>query len=453
MLPVRAVVHAPFLGHASRARASLASYTTCQRARRCRQAALVLGALGRGMRGAQQCCLALHAGFVVVCRGALFFPVCIDIAGHLFEAAGGRMSSEALVGPSVLIGCVHIAMILDAIKDAMFCASPAAIEPGRPLRAASDDLHDGSPALGGGGRMHSEAQAARKPSARSTKPRADKPRKGKKQKNREDGRGRGSSGKRQDNGVDNDEEMTFGFASGEFGSSYDNSLEDDNDDYDDDADDDASMTGEGPAATFRTRHSDATGNISPTDPLKDQPRFDGAGRMPPSKSSPPGAGGCAEPPAAASARARADDLEKEKARLRRELEDARREMDQKQQQQRDRRRAARDASARQASNGVPPVGAGTSAPRATRPVAVDTVDHAAIFATGLLPAKSNHYAMLGVPKSAGSEEIKKAYNKLAMKYHPDKNPADKAKAEVLFMGIKDAYECLSDPLRRRRYDR
>ena len=37
--------------------------------------------------------------------------------------------------------------------------------------------------------------------------------------------------------------------------------------------------------------------------------------------------------------------------------------------------------------------------------------------------------------------------------HPDKNPSEKAKAEMLFMAIKDAYECLSDPIKRRRYDK
>ena len=71
----------------------------------------------------------------------------------------------------------------------------------------------------------------------------------------------------------------------------------------------------------------------------------------------------------------------------------------------------------------------------------------------MLPSKASHYAMLGVAKSAGAEDIKKAYNKLAMKWHPDKNPSETAKAEFVFMRIKDAYECLSDPTKRRRYDR
>ena len=77
----------------------------------------------------------------------------------------------------------------------------------------------------------------------------------------------------------------------------------------------------------------------------------------------------------------------------------------------------------------------------------------AIFASGVLPARRNHYSMLGVSRSAGSDEIKKAFNKLAMKWHPDKNPSEVTKAEVVFMGIKDAYECLIDPIKRRRYDR
>ena len=40
-----------------------------------------------------------------------------------------------------------------------------------------------------------------------------------------------------------------------------------------------------------------------------------------------------------------------------------------------------------------------------------------------------------------------------LRRHPDKNPSDVAKAEMLFMAIKDAYECLSDPIKRRRYDK
>lgn len=63
----------------------------------------------------------------------------------------------------------------------------------------------------------------------------------------------------------------------------------------------------------------------------------------------------------------------------------------------------------------------------------------------------DYYKILGVDKSATQDEIKKAYRKLAMKYHPDRNPNDKS-AEEKFKEITEANEVLSDPEKRKKYD-
>ena len=65
--------------------------------------------------------------------------------------------------------------------------------------------------------------------------------------------------------------------------------------------------------------------------------------------------------------------------------------------------------------------------------------------------KRDYYEVLGVKKDAGAEEIKKAYRKAAMKYHPDRNPGDK-EAEAKFKEVGEAYEVLSDEGKRSRYD-
>ncbi|XP_069484055.1 dnaJ homolog subfamily B member 9 [Ambystoma mexicanum] len=65
-------------------------------------------------------------------------------------------------------------------------------------------------------------------------------------------------------------------------------------------------------------------------------------------------------------------------------------------------------------------------------------------------ANQNYYDILGVPKNASERQIKKAFHKLAMKYHPDKNKSPDAEAK--FRDIAEAYEILSDEKRRREYD-
>ena len=68
-----------------------------------------------------------------------------------------------------------------------------------------------------------------------------------------------------------------------------------------------------------------------------------------------------------------------------------------------------------------------------------------------MPGK-DYYKVLGVSKSASAEEIKKAYRKSALKYHPDRNKGDKA-AEAKFKDVSEAYAVLSDAKKRKQYDK
>jgi len=67
-------------------------------------------------------------------------------------------------------------------------------------------------------------------------------------------------------------------------------------------------------------------------------------------------------------------------------------------------------------------------------------------------ASDDYYEVLGVSRSASDADIKKAYRKEALKWHPDKNPDNKENAEVQFKAVAEAYEVLSNPEKRRLYD-
>ena len=69
-----------------------------------------------------------------------------------------------------------------------------------------------------------------------------------------------------------------------------------------------------------------------------------------------------------------------------------------------------------------------------------------------MTTKRDYYEILGVSKSASKDEIKKAYRKQALKFHPDKNPGDKS-AEDKFKEAAEAYEVLSNDEKKARYDR
>src|SRR5579864_992482 len=64
----------------------------------------------------------------------------------------------------------------------------------------------------------------------------------------------------------------------------------------------------------------------------------------------------------------------------------------------------------------------------------------------------DYYKILGIPKNTPEKDIKSAYRKAARKWHPDANPTNQKEAEEKFKDIQEAYEVLSDPEKRRKYD-
>eukprot|EP00670_Eutreptiella_braarudii_P022664 CAMPEP_0174365336 /NCGR_PEP_ID=MMETSP0811_2-20130205/76862_1 /TAXON_ID=73025 ORGANISM="Eutreptiella gymnastica-like, Strain CCMP1594" /NCGR_SAMPLE_ID=MMETSP0811_2 /ASSEMBLY_ACC=CAM_ASM_000667 /LENGTH=83 /DNA_ID=CAMNT_0015505899 /DNA_START=50 /DNA_END=297 /DNA_ORIENTATION=- len=67
-------------------------------------------------------------------------------------------------------------------------------------------------------------------------------------------------------------------------------------------------------------------------------------------------------------------------------------------------------------------------------------------------SSDDYYKVLGVSKDASENDISRAYKKLALKYHPDKNPDNREKAEENFKKVSEAYDVLSDAKKRKSYD-
>ena len=77
----------------------------------------------------------------------------------------------------------------------------------------------------------------------------------------------------------------------------------------------------------------------------------------------------------------------------------------------------------------------------------------AVLLAVVIAAGQDYYKNLGIPRNADQSQIKKAFKKLSLKYHPDKNKDDPKKAEEMFQKIVEAYEVLKDPKQKEIYDK
>ena len=380
----------------------------------CRQLALLLGAIGdRWLLSVQRAILVLNLAVVLVSRGLVFFPSTVECVAQLRRHVTPA-SGDAFLVAAVLTGFFNVAAVLDAIKGTMWCSSL-----GTPARAGPGNIHQSQPL-----REDDHGRAGRYDDSTaedSTTPLGCEP-EGAPARHRRVGRGQrsrqnrggprhASKGHRVSNEddfadcddeerawrrrgasglhADEDEEMTFGFGAG--GAQCGGPASP--------ATGDAHMGGDGSFDGFnKSRRSTKSHHRAGADTETHKRQHGYGSQQHDSEPQPP-------------------------------------------------RPSQHPDSQRQAS--------ATAAATAEQKVAEakpTAVDHSALLEQGRL-SKVGHYALLGVAKQATDNDIKKAFFQLSRKWHPDKNPDDKDKADAIFRGIKEAYECLSDPVRRRRYDK
>ena len=379
-----------------------------------KQLDVLLGALSGHwwLRSIQRVVILFNLAVVLMSRGMVFFPTVFDCAAELrthMPTIGGAFAVAAFMTAGF-----NVAAVLDAMKGAMWCsqlgapAHPSAADNfrSRPLRSADEPGLYQTGDDGAGTPLEGEPDGLPgRPSRAGSGRRPKQKRGGRTRRVAEDEedeedldddptawrrKGRASDGRQVD-----EDDVTFGFAS-----SADVEMGDD--------------------GAFEAR-----GFGRPKPGAKGNPRGDAQRPR-------------HEPPdsddAAAAERRR---------RMQQEVDDARSEIKQQQQEQQQQKQKQKQQQQQQASAPSTPT---------TEPKPLQPADYVSLLERDRL-SKVGHYVLLGLDKQASESDIKRAFFQLSRKWHPDKNPDNKEQADAIFRAIKEAYECLSEPAKRRRYDK
>jgi len=361
--------------------------------------------------------MAIVSGFVAAIFGRvfLFFPSTIELVRqmHAHTVASGDM----FLMSALLTSCFNVAAVLDAIKSMMWGTSIQNLSSNSALGSQSRPLRSGAKR---GTSTHiaddtdsSTLEMDGRPSAAGTRGRTARKPKGAK-------RGEKHRAKR---GLSDEDEMVFGFTADDI----ENADTEDGDHsnggtqckQENVIDDDGNFVDGG----IHSRPSNATGG-----------KWSPPSHMPAHEEQPNRAQTDAD--TAASVRQK---------QVQQEVEDARNEIRQQQQQQKQQKQ-------QQKSKQQPSRATQGAQAQPTMPAAQEIKDLGDLYSSGRLNS-IGHYNMLGIGKAARPEEIKRAFHQLSRKWHPDKKPDDAERAAAIFKGIKESYECLSDPIRRKRYDK